>query len=89
MGGSFLEVVWAAVTASVGIYCLASAMEGRLPWAPVKPIPRISLLAAALMLIDQGAITDTIGFGILLANLLFNYAGTKFTGGKVVGNSVG
>lgn len=71
MEGSFLEVIWAVISASVGIYCLASAMEGRLPWAPVRPILRVSLLAAALMLIDQSATTDMIGFGILLANVLF------------------
>jgi TRAP transporter 4TM/12TM fusion protein len=57
-----LQVVWAVITAIVGVTALAGASIGYLV-APVYWFNRIILLGAALTLITSGIVTDIIGFG--------------------------
>ena len=59
--GSPLEIVWAAMTAALGVVCLAAGLEGwllgRAPW-----YERVLLIATAVALIKPGVATD--GFGL-------------------------
>jgi TRAP transporter 4TM/12TM fusion protein len=62
--GSWLEIVWAAVTGVVGTLALAGAVQG---WGLVRAgwIERVLLLVAALSLIKPGIYTDLLGFTLL------------------------
>ena len=59
--GSLLEIVWASVTALLGVVCLSAALEGWL-LGPAMWYERVVLLAAAVTLIKPGLATD--GFGL-------------------------
>ena len=60
----------AFVTATIGCICLAAGMFGYL-LREARPWERVLLLAAALLLIKPGIITDLIGF-VLLAVVVIN-----------------
>jgi TRAP-type uncharacterized transport system fused permease subunit len=60
----------ALVTATIGCVCLAAGMFGYL-LREARPWERAFLLAAALLLIKPGLITDLIGFA-LLATVMAN-----------------
>ena len=66
MQGSLFEIVYSFMTASIGIYAIACAIEGWLG-RRLGPIQRIALFCCALLLIDSGLVTDIIGFAILMA----------------------
>ncbi len=63
MQGEWVEVLHVLITASLGVFLLAAAVQGwffgRLNW-----VPRILLLMAALGMIQGDWITDGVGFGI-------------------------
>ncbi|WP_254795363.1 TRAP transporter permease [Halomonas sp. QHL1] len=64
MEGSWFEILRVAITAGVGIYLLAAAVQawflnGRVNW-----IQRVLLLVAALAMIAGGLMTDFIGLGL-------------------------
>lgn len=60
------ELGWSLATSLIGMFGLGVAMIGY--WfAPVHVLLRVLFFGGGLMLIDPGFITDTIGFGILLA----------------------
>ncbi|MGO1535138.1 MAG: TRAP transporter large permease subunit, partial [Halomonas sp.] len=64
MEGSWFEILRVAITAGVGIYLLAAAVQawflnGRVNW-----IQRVLLLVAALAMIAGGLMTDLIGLGL-------------------------
>lgn len=69
MQGPWYEVVWATFTASVGTLCLAGAVVGYL-FRPANWNERGLLLAASLLLIKPGIVTDTAGFGLLALALV-------------------
>ncbi|WP_019121819.1 DUF3394 domain-containing protein [Brevibacillus massiliensis] len=63
--GSMAEIVLTLITASVGIFILASVVEG---WwmRRLKAWERILLLVGALALIKPGIYTDLLGLAILI-----------------------
>ncbi|MBM3582604.1 MAG: TRAP transporter large permease subunit, partial [Alphaproteobacteria bacterium] len=74
--GDWTDAAMAFVSASVGTATLAASLMGYL-LRPLALWQRALLLAAALMLIKPGLITDTIGFGILFLIILQQYAEGK------------
>lgn len=80
--GSPAEVVLASVTAVIGVAALAIGIEGwfraRLPvWG------RIMLLAAALLLIDPGLVTDLCGLALIAGALGPQWLGRQCLQGHV------
>jgi TRAP transporter 4TM/12TM fusion protein len=69
--GNPREAILASVTAFLGAVCLSVAVVGYIR-APLKWIERIIVLAAALMLIKPGVVTDIVGAVLLVAVLLFS-----------------
>jgi TRAP-type uncharacterized transport system fused permease subunit len=56
--------IQALVTGTIGTMCLAAAVIGYL-FRPATWLERAVLLAAALLLIDPGLVTDLIGLAVL------------------------
>src|SRR5690606_6658084 len=69
MFGNWGEVALAVVTACVGVTLLAAGLHGYL-LRPARWWERLMLVAAALVLIDPGLMTDMIGLGLLLIVLV-------------------
>ncbi|MEM9249741.1 MAG: TRAP transporter fused permease subunit [Pseudomonadota bacterium] len=69
MDGSFLEVTRAGVTAVVGVFLLASGVQGWVVGARAAWFIRAALIVAALFLIEGGWISDLIGIGIAAATI--------------------
>ncbi|WP_264844266.1 TRAP transporter permease [Caldinitratiruptor microaerophilus] len=67
--GSPGQIAWALVTATTGSVALAAALRGYL-FRPATWLERVLLGAAAFLLIDQGLVTDAVGFGLLLGAVL-------------------
>ncbi len=65
-GGDWVRIVHYAVTAIVGVYLLAGSLQ-RWFLGPLKRIPMLLLLAAAVLLVAGGLITDLIGLGLAVA----------------------
>jgi TRAP-type uncharacterized transport system fused permease subunit len=63
--GEFYSMLWAAITAIVGVIALAAGMERWFMGRPTSWLQSGLLLAAALLLIKPGLTTDLIGFGLL------------------------
>jgi TRAP transporter 4TM/12TM fusion protein len=65
MIGKPIEILWAATTGTVGVIFLAGGVQG---WLIRKAtyFERTVLIAAAILLIKPGLITDTIGFALAL-----------------------
>ncbi|MDG5499925.1 TRAP transporter permease [Marinobacter sp. BGYM27] len=87
MDASVMEIARALITATFGVYLLSGAVQrwfiGRLaPW-----YTRILMMAAALMMIEGGLITDLAGIGIaVVAYLLQKRAGDGSQGEPVTSN---
>jgi TRAP transporter 4TM/12TM fusion protein len=62
--GPWTDILRAVVTGSIGVVALAASLEGYL-LRTATWFERVLLFAAALMLIDPGALTDVIGLGVL------------------------
>jgi TRAP-type uncharacterized transport system fused permease subunit len=62
--GDWRTVATSCISASLGVVCLAAALQGSL-WTELKLWQRIALFAAALLLIKPGLITDAIGLALL------------------------
>jgi TRAP-type uncharacterized transport system fused permease subunit len=60
----WLFATWAAVSATIGVICLAGGLFGWL-LAAASVWQRAALLVAALCLIKPGLLTDAIGLGLL------------------------
>jgi len=60
--GSVPEILWASLTAILGVVCLASGLQG---WmlGPVSWLKRPILIVSAVALIKPGIVTDGIGLG--------------------------
>ena len=69
--GAALEVVIAAVTAIVGVFCLTGAIEGYMfkYWSTVS---RIMLAVGALMMMIPGTMTDLIGIGLAVLGFILD-----------------
>jgi len=63
--GSYLEILMACITASVGVIALGLGFE-RWLWGSLNMGMTVGLVAAALLLIKPGWITDLIGLTIFL-----------------------
>jgi len=68
--GSLGEVLWALVTASVGVIALASGVQGYM-LKSTNILQRVLLFVAAFGLIKPGLITDTLGISILVLVFLW------------------
>ena len=71
-----LEVITISVTAFIGIFSVAAALEGYLmhhmPW-----YLRVVSLAGGLLLIDPGMVTDVIGIALVGLMLLIQFTAAK------------
>lgn len=66
-----LRVVQIAITAFIGVFAVASALEGYC-FARMHMITRIFIAAGGLMLIHPALLTDVIGIAVVVAILVFN-----------------
>ncbi len=64
MDGTWLEVIRAGVTATVGVFLLSSGVQGWFLGGRSAWFLRVALIFAALFMIEGGLITDLIGLGI-------------------------
>jgi TRAP transporter 4TM/12TM fusion protein len=71
--GSWGEILQAVVTGIIGVIALAAGLEGYFLRA-ASWVERALFLAAALLLINPGLVTDLIGLGLLAAALLLQRA---------------
>ncbi len=69
---SVLQIVQIAITASIGIFGVASALEGYC-FANMNMVVRIVIAAGGLMLIHPAALTDAVGLCIVIACLVVQY----------------
>ena len=69
--GGASEVVIAAATAILGVFCLTGAIEGYMLkyWSTVT---RIMLAGGALMLMIPGTLTDLIGIGLAVLGFVLD-----------------
>lgn len=70
---SILQIV---VTSLVGIFGVASAMNGYL-FRKLAWLPRILICVGGLMMMDPGALTDIIGIVVLAAVVAWQYFGAR------------
>ncbi len=80
MQGSWPEIVQAGVTASIGVAFLAAGTEGWAKGALALPL-RAVMVAAALLCIHPGTITDAVG--IVLGVAVYAYQILRRRGGRV------
>ncbi len=85
--GSIGSILWATVTAVLGVTCLAAAVQRcmllKTAWYEV-----LLLYAIAFLLIKPGLLTDLAGLVLLSAVLMFQWKGRKRLLGQSVGNQV-
>jgi TRAP transporter 4TM/12TM fusion protein len=67
--GDFVTVSLAAVTASVGVICLAAGLHEYFFLGPARRWERVLLMAAALVLIKPGWMSDLVGLALIAATL--------------------
>ena len=75
---SGMEMLWAFITASVGVCALASGLEGWL-FARCNTVVRLLLIAGAGLTVAPGLLTDGIGFALILAACLWNRRSSQLT----------
>ena len=76
LGSTPIQVISVTITAFIGMFGVASAVEGYL-FANMNPIVRIIALAGGLLLIIPGAATDIIGVVLVLLVMAFQKARSK------------
>jgi len=82
IGDNIPKIIWAVISAMIGVYFLAVAAEGYF----VKRISiwqRVLLFIGAIMCIHPELLTDAVGFIIGSAILLLNYRSNKKTASAV------
>jgi TRAP transporter 4TM/12TM fusion protein len=79
MQGSWLEIIHAGVTASIGVWFLAAGTEGWARGLLAAPL-RAVMIVAALLCMHPGAITDVIG--IVLGASVYAYQFLRGRGGR-------
>ena len=77
MMGAWSDILLAALTSVIGVYCLSGVVEGVVFKWRIPILERVILLGAALSLIKPGIITDLLGIGILVALYLWHTLRTK------------
>ena len=73
MIGEWHEILHSATTATIGTICLAAGLFGYL-LREARMWERVALVAAAVLLIKPGLITDLIGAGLLMTVVLVQLA---------------
>lgn len=63
--GDPATVAWAVVTATIGVMCLAGGLHEYFFFGPARWWDRLMLLAAALVLIKPGLMSDLLGLGLI------------------------
>lgn len=71
-----IQVVQIAITAFIGIFALAAALEGYC-FANMNAVIRIVIAAGGLLLIHPALATDLVGFILVFASLAFQYILSK------------
>ena len=74
--GSWYQILWAFITGCIGCYCLGGAMIGYYK-TTLRWYERIPLLAAAILLVSSGLVTDAIGIAILAVVFLLQFFRAK------------
>ena len=67
MQGTWVEVIRAGLTATVGVFLLAAAVQGWFMGGRASWLVRLVLGAAALFMIEGGLVSDLIGIGLAAA----------------------
>jgi TRAP transporter 4TM/12TM fusion protein len=82
-GATFPAILWPIATSVVGVLTLALGAagfyKGQMNW-----LERIPYLICSLLLIDPGAITDTIGFGLLILGIALSFFRIRRSAAEVV-----
>lgn len=73
--GTLGTVIWASVTATIGVIALAAGVERWFIGRPASWLQTALLLVAALLLIKPGLTTDLVGFGLLALVAIMWYLG--------------
>jgi len=70
--GTWIGIMWATLTASLGAFCLSGGVQG---WLLKKAnwLERLMLIGAALLLIKPGIYTDIVGFILFGIVLVLQY----------------
>ena len=69
---SVLEVIIVVATSLIGIFGVASALNGYL-FRPIPLLIRVLCAAGGLLMLDPSTVTDLIGIAVLVAAILFQY----------------
>ena len=69
---SVLEVIIVVATSLIGIFGVASALNGYL-FRPIPLLIRMMCAAGGLLMLDPSTVTDLIGIAVLAAAILFQY----------------
>ncbi len=69
---SVLEVIIVVATSLIGIFGVASALNGYL-FRPIPLLIRVLCAAGGLLMLDPSTVTDLIGIAVLAAAILFQY----------------
>jgi TRAP transporter 4TM/12TM fusion protein len=80
-GDDWSRIIHFAITALIGVYFLAASLQSWF-FGPVNQLMRAILLAASLLLISGGFVTDFAGVGLGVAALLWQLLVTKKKGAK-------
>ena len=67
--GEWPDVLQAAVTATVGVMCLAGALHGYFFFGPTRAWERVALIVAAFVLIKPGLASDLVGLAIIAVTI--------------------
>ena len=87
MIGTPLNIVRSAITALIGVICLAAALEGwNLKWK-LHIVSRVILFAGAILLIDSHLVTDLIALAGLV--LVYVFEKRRAKDGNVIVNKFG
>ena len=76
MDGTAIEIIRCIISCTFGSFGIAMAVEGYV-FKKMDILSRVITFVAALLLVDQGLVTDMVGAGLLAAMLLFNYHCSK------------
>ena len=77
MMGTWYDILLAALTSVIGVYCLAGTVEGVVFKWSIPIVERVILMGAALSLIKPGILTDLLGIGILVLLYVWHSFRTK------------
>jgi TRAP transporter 4TM/12TM fusion protein len=72
MQGEPMHIIFAMITALVGILALGSALQGRILRKPLHWVSRILMALAAVMLVLPETLTDAVAAGVIIVGLLLS-----------------